>query len=71
MVINVLKKETIMKKDYIMPQTKKVVLKSRHHLLSGSINGTNVGLGKGGNTSDGGITSGNSRNNSYWDDDEY
>jgi len=39
-------------------------------LLSGSIKGTNVGLGKGGGTKEENIIEGNSRRNSFWDDED-
>ena len=66
MVINVLKKEMIMKKTYLSPNTKKVALRTHHMLcISGG-----EGMSNGGNASDYGIRSAGSRGNSFWDDEE-
>lgn len=56
-----------MKKTYLSPNTKKVALRT-HHMLC--ISGGEEGLRYGGGTN-GKVTEAGSRNNSYWDDDEY
>ncbi len=58
-----------MKKKYILPETKVLMIQS-HAILAGSITGTNVeGLSSGGYT-EGYVTEGNSRRGSFWDDEE-
>lgn len=57
-----------MKKIYITPSMMEIRIKTAPVL---NIASTNVdGLGRGGNTSDNGITEGNSRRGSFWDDDD-
>ena len=61
---------TIMKKTYISPIIT-IVHISHTAMIATSITGTNVGLGRGGTTSDAGITEGAAKSNSFsvWDDD--
>lgn len=54
-----------MKKTYIQPSTECYAIQSRQMVLSGSVN-----LQMGGNTEDNGITSGNAREYSFWDEED-
>ena len=57
-----------MNKKYLAPSIM-VIRVNKVTLLSGSIERTNVGLGKGGGTKEENIE-GNSRRNSFWDDED-
>ena len=55
-----------MKKKYVVPSMMVVEVKSAT-MIAGSITGTNVGMGSGGDTDSNNITEGASRRRSIWD----
>ena len=60
-----------MKKKYIAPSMMAIRVNTMTILAASGITGTNVdGLGAGGGTSEGGVSTGNSRRGSFWDEEE-
>jgi hypothetical protein len=58
-----------MKKTYIAPMAKLIIVKTPALMSTSGITKTNVeDLNNGGNTSDGGIVTGNARQGGLWDD---